>query len=125
MSEKLEIRDAAREAALREIKERIKKTKDEKKLKKEKVSAKQQKTQGKGNIPKGSANFVTRPVELAEARGSGIVSRRLTRHAESENFEMKIPNNKVVKQLKICKLELEFVFSFVYYYKLGGGGGKR
>ncbi|KAK8562015.1 hypothetical protein V6N13_148850 [Hibiscus sabdariffa] len=50
-SEKPEVR----EAALREIKERIKKTKDEKKAKKAEVAAKQQKTQGKGNIPKGSA----------------------------------------------------------------------
>ena len=39
----------------REIKERIKKTKDEKKAKKAEVTAKQQKTQGKGNISKGSA----------------------------------------------------------------------
>ncbi|GMH10218.1 hypothetical protein Nepgr_012059 [Nepenthes gracilis] len=51
-SEKPEVRDAAREAALREIKERIKKTKDEKKAKKGEI-AKTQKTQGKGNIPKG------------------------------------------------------------------------
>ncbi|KAE8681869.1 60S ribosomal protein L24 [Hibiscus syriacus] len=51
-SEKSEVRDAAREAALREIKERIKKTKDEKKAE---VVAKQQKTQGKGNVPKGGA----------------------------------------------------------------------
>ncbi|KAL4310106.1 hypothetical protein GQ457_01G016060 [Hibiscus cannabinus] len=54
-SEKPEVRDAAREAALREIKERIKKTKDEKKAKKAEVVAKQQKTQGKGSIPKGGA----------------------------------------------------------------------
>ncbi|KAE8690053.1 60S ribosomal protein L24 [Hibiscus syriacus] len=54
-SEKPEVRDAAREAALREIKERIKKTKDEKKAKKAEVAAKQQKTQGKSNIPKGGA----------------------------------------------------------------------
>ncbi|KAL4333906.1 hypothetical protein GQ457_07G045020 [Hibiscus cannabinus] len=60
-------------------------------------------------------NCVTRPVELmgnaeeiakaeqlindvlaeAEAGGSGIVSRRLTGHAGSEHFEMKIQNNKV------------------------------
>ncbi|KAF5473629.1 hypothetical protein F2P56_010229 [Juglans regia] len=53
--EKPEVRDAAREAALREIKERIKKTKDEKKAKKAEVTAKSQKTQGKGNIPKGAA----------------------------------------------------------------------
>uniref|UniRef100_A0A0D9V734 RanBP2-type domain-containing protein n=1 Tax=Leersia perrieri TaxID=77586 RepID=A0A0D9V734_9ORYZ len=46
-SEKPEVRDAAREAALREIKERIKKTKDEKKAKKAEV-AKSQKTQTKG-----------------------------------------------------------------------------
>uniref|UniRef100_A0A0D3EVF3 RanBP2-type domain-containing protein n=1 Tax=Oryza barthii TaxID=65489 RepID=A0A0D3EVF3_9ORYZ len=46
-SEKPEVRDAAREAALREIKERIKKTKDEKKAKKAEV-AKSQKTQSKG-----------------------------------------------------------------------------
>lgn len=37
----------------REIKERIKKTKDDKKAKKAEVSSKQQK--GKGNIPKGGA----------------------------------------------------------------------
>ncbi|KAK8957642.1 60S ribosomal protein L24-1 [Platanthera zijinensis] len=51
-AEKPEVRDAAREAALREIKERIKKTKDEKKAKKAEVLAKTQKTQGKGNIAK-------------------------------------------------------------------------
>lgn len=38
-----------------EIKERIKKTKDEKKAKKAEVMAKQQKTQSKGGIPKGHA----------------------------------------------------------------------
>ncbi|KAJ4702509.1 60S ribosomal protein L24 [Melia azedarach] len=54
-AEKPEVRDAAREAALREIKERIKKTKDEKKAKKAEVTAKTQKTQGKGNVPKGAA----------------------------------------------------------------------
>ncbi|KAL5734788.1 hypothetical protein ACOSP7_032649 [Xanthoceras sorbifolium] len=54
-AEKPEVRDAAREAALREIKERIKKTKDEKKAKKADVTAKSQKTQGKGNVPKGGA----------------------------------------------------------------------
>ncbi|KAK1557546.1 hypothetical protein Q3G72_026735 [Acer saccharum] len=53
-AEKPEVRDAAREAALREIKERIKKTKDEKKAKKAEVTAKSQKT-GKGNVPKGAA----------------------------------------------------------------------
>ena len=53
-TEKPEVRDAAREAALREIKERIKKTKDEKKAKKAEVT-KSQKTQGKGSIPKGGA----------------------------------------------------------------------
>lgn len=46
-SEKPEVRDAAREAALREIKERIKKTKDEKKAKKAEV-VKSQKATGKG-----------------------------------------------------------------------------
>ncbi|CAH9099432.1 unnamed protein product [Cuscuta europaea] len=46
-AEKPEVRDAAREAALREIKERIKKTKDEKKAKKAEVMAKSQKA-GKG-----------------------------------------------------------------------------
>ncbi|KAM7531251.1 hypothetical protein LguiB_034661 [Lonicera macranthoides] len=51
-TEKTEVRDAAREAALREIKERIKKTKDEKKAKKAEVTAKSQKT-SKGNMPKG------------------------------------------------------------------------
>nr|GMD82383.1 60S ribosomal protein L24-like [Ipomoea batatas]GME08582.1 60S ribosomal protein L24-like [Ipomoea batatas] len=53
-SEKPEVRDAAREAALREIKERIKKTKDEKKAKKAEVMAKA-KTATKGNMPKGPA----------------------------------------------------------------------
>ncbi|GAA0149060.1 ribosomal protein [Lithospermum erythrorhizon] len=53
-AEKPEVRDAAREAALREIKERIKKTKDEKKAKKAEVSAKSQKA-GRGSIPKGGA----------------------------------------------------------------------
>ncbi|KAK3124840.1 hypothetical protein QOZ80_7BG0594410 [Eleusine coracana subsp. coracana] len=51
-TEKPEVRDAAREAALREIKERIKKTKDEKKAKKAEM-AKSQKAAGKGgNAPK-------------------------------------------------------------------------
>ncbi|KAE9451621.1 hypothetical protein RHMOL_Rhmol09G0256300 [Rhododendron molle] len=54
-TEKPEVRDAAREAALREIKERIKKTKDEKKAKKAEVTAKTQKAQGKGNMSKGAA----------------------------------------------------------------------
>ncbi|GKV05003.1 hypothetical protein SLEP1_g17067 [Rubroshorea leprosula] len=53
-TEKPEVRDAAREAALRELKERIKKTKDEKKAKKAEVMAKQQKTQGKGSMNKGA-----------------------------------------------------------------------
>ncbi|KAL4651278.1 hypothetical protein ACB092_01G147900 [Castanea dentata] len=39
-TKKPKVRDAAREVALREIKERIKKTKDEKKAKKAKVTAK-------------------------------------------------------------------------------------
>ncbi|GKV34244.1 hypothetical protein SLEP1_g42634 [Rubroshorea leprosula] len=55
-TEKPEVRDAAREAALREIKERIKKTKDEKKAKKAETMAKTQKTQGKGNVSKGAAS---------------------------------------------------------------------
>ncbi|XP_057460163.1 60S ribosomal protein L24 [Actinidia eriantha] len=54
-TEKPEVRDAAREAALREIKERIKKTKDEKKAKKAEVMAKVQKAGGKGNVSKGAA----------------------------------------------------------------------
>ncbi|KAF9683868.1 hypothetical protein SADUNF_Sadunf04G0058700 [Salix dunnii] len=53
-AEKPEVRDAAREAALREIKERIKKTKDEKKAKKAEVMAKAQKS-SKGSMPKGAA----------------------------------------------------------------------
>ncbi|KAJ6971247.1 60S ribosomal protein L24-like, partial [Populus alba x Populus x berolinensis] len=53
-TEKPEVRDAAREAALREIKERIKKTKDEKKAKKAEVTAKAQKS-SKGSLPKGAA----------------------------------------------------------------------
>ncbi|KAH7513988.1 hypothetical protein FEM48_Zijuj11G0041000 [Ziziphus jujuba var. spinosa] len=53
-SEKPEVRDAAREAALREIKERIKKTKDEKKAKKAEL-AKAQKSQTKGNVTKVAA----------------------------------------------------------------------
>ncbi|XP_059428071.1 large ribosomal subunit protein eL24-like [Corylus avellana] len=53
-AEKPEVRDAAREAALREIKERIKKTKDEKKAKKAEVMSKSQKSQVKGSIPKGA-----------------------------------------------------------------------
>ncbi|ONM06845.1 60S ribosomal protein L24-2 [Zea mays] len=52
-AEKPEVRDAAREAALREIKERIKKTKDEKKAKKAEVT-KSQKAQTKGAVQKGS-----------------------------------------------------------------------
>ncbi|XP_016515470.2 large ribosomal subunit protein eL24 isoform X1 [Nicotiana tabacum] len=54
-TERPEVRDAAREAALREIKERIKKTKDEKKAKKAEVMAKSQKGGGKGNVSKGAA----------------------------------------------------------------------
>lgn len=38
-----------------EIKERIKKTKDEKKAKKAELTAKTQKTSNKGNVPKGAA----------------------------------------------------------------------
>ncbi|PHT36811.1 60S ribosomal protein L24 [Capsicum baccatum] len=53
-TERPEVRDAAREAALREIKERIKKTKDEKKAKKAEVQAKTQKA-GKVNISKGGS----------------------------------------------------------------------
>ncbi|XP_010515785.1 PREDICTED: 60S ribosomal protein L24-2 [Camelina sativa] len=52
-AEKPEVRDAAREAALREIKERIKKTKDEKKAKKVEFASKQQKV--KANFPKAAA----------------------------------------------------------------------
>ncbi|CAN6807615.1 unnamed protein product [Brassica oleracea var. botrytis] len=52
-AEKPEVRDAAREAALRDIKERIKKTKDEKMAKKAEFASKQQKI--KGNIPKAAA----------------------------------------------------------------------
>ncbi|KAF2606315.1 hypothetical protein F2Q68_00044836 [Brassica cretica] len=52
-AEKPEVRDAAREAALRDIKERIKKTKDEKKAKKAEFASKQQKIQAK--IPKAAA----------------------------------------------------------------------
>ncbi|KAL2238186.1 UNVERIFIED_CONTAM: 60S ribosomal protein L24-2 [Sesamum indicum] len=55
-AEKPEVRDAAREAALREIKERIKKTKDEKKAKKAETMSKQKTSKGsqpKGAMPKG------------------------------------------------------------------------
>uniref|UniRef100_A0A2P2JQG5 Large ribosomal subunit protein eL24 n=1 Tax=Rhizophora mucronata TaxID=61149 RepID=A0A2P2JQG5_RHIMU len=55
-AEKPEVRDAAREAALREIKERIKKTKDEKKAKKTEVAAKAQKTQAKSYASKGAVS---------------------------------------------------------------------
>ncbi|KAF3320640.1 60S ribosomal protein L24 [Carex littledalei] len=51
-AEKPEVRDAAREAALREIKERIKKTKDEKKVKKQEMLAKSSKGTAKGAAPK-------------------------------------------------------------------------
>ncbi|KAF8101624.1 hypothetical protein N665_0203s0036 [Sinapis alba] len=54
-AEKPEVRDAAREAALRDLKERIKKTKDEKKAKKAEFASKQQKSQVKENIPKSAA----------------------------------------------------------------------
>ncbi|KAH9726410.1 60S ribosomal protein L24-1 [Citrus sinensis] len=54
-TEKPEVRDAAREAALREIKERIKKTKDEKKAKKAETMSKSQKSQVKSSVPKGAA----------------------------------------------------------------------
>ncbi|KAE8819168.1 Zinc finger protein VAR3, chloroplastic [Hordeum vulgare] len=53
-AEKPEVRDAAREAALREIKERIKKTKDEKKAKKAEVTKSQKSQGGKGAVQKGS-----------------------------------------------------------------------
>ncbi|KAF3573835.1 hypothetical protein F2Q69_00061716 [Brassica cretica] len=52
-AEKPEVRDAAREAALRDIKERIKKTKNEKKAKKAEFASKQQKIQAK--IPEAAA----------------------------------------------------------------------
>ncbi|KAM1489850.1 hypothetical protein ACFXTO_033053 [Malus domestica] len=52
ITEKPEVHGAAREAALRQIKERIKKTEDEKNAKKAEVP-KSQKTQGQGNISKG------------------------------------------------------------------------
>ncbi|CAD5167937.1 unnamed protein product [Musa acuminata subsp. malaccensis] len=52
-SEKPEVCDAAREAALREIKEQVKKTKDEKKAKKAELIARSQKsTQTKGSMAK-------------------------------------------------------------------------
>eukprot|EP00252_Welwitschia_mirabilis_P025521 TRINITY_DN7_c0_g1_i2.p1 TRINITY_DN7_c0_g1~~TRINITY_DN7_c0_g1_i2.p1 ORF type:complete len:165 (-),score=31.14 TRINITY_DN7_c0_g1_i2:197-691(-) len=51
-SEKSEVRAAAREAALKEIKERIKKTKDEKKAKKAEIMSKSQKQATKGNVPR-------------------------------------------------------------------------
>ncbi|KAJ1423449.1 K-like proteiny domain [Sesbania bispinosa] len=54
----------------------------------------------------------------AEAGGSGIVARRLTGQAGSDEFVMKIPNNKVGliigkggETIKICKLQLEHEFS--------------
>jgi len=50
--EKTEVRAAAREAALREIKERIKKTKDEKRAKKAEAISKQTKSSGKSAAPK-------------------------------------------------------------------------
>lgn len=37
----------------------------------------------------------------AEAGGSGIVSRRLTGQAGSEQFVMKVPNNKVYRKFYI------------------------
>ncbi|KAF9593714.1 hypothetical protein IFM89_024718, partial [Coptis chinensis] len=52
-TEKPEVPDATCEAALHEIKEMIKKTKDEKKAKKAEVMTKSQKTQSK--VPKGGA----------------------------------------------------------------------
>ncbi|GBG78134.1 hypothetical protein CBR_g26170 [Chara braunii] len=56
-TEKAEVREAAREAALREVKERIKKTKEEKKAKKVEAQAKASKsamkTTGKAPQPKG------------------------------------------------------------------------
>ncbi|KAJ6851114.1 60S ribosomal protein L24 [Iris pallida] len=63
-TEKAEVRDAAREAALREIKERIKKTKDEKKAKKAEVTAKTQKTQSK--VTKGRQEEKALSLEEAE-----------------------------------------------------------
>ncbi|RZC67576.1 hypothetical protein C5167_011268 [Papaver somniferum] len=55
-AEKPKVGDAAREAALHEVKKRVKKSKDEKKAKKAEVMSKTQKTQGKvakGAQPKG------------------------------------------------------------------------
>ncbi|PHT67886.1 60S ribosomal protein L24 [Capsicum annuum] len=49
---KIAERPEVRDAALREIKERIKKTKDEKKTKKAEVMVKSQKAGGKGNLQK-------------------------------------------------------------------------
>ncbi|CAA3001298.1 60S ribosomal L24-like [Olea europaea subsp. europaea] len=51
-AEKPEVRDAAREAALREIKERNKKSNDEKKAKKAELISKTKTS--KGNVPKGA-----------------------------------------------------------------------
>ncbi|KAM3203165.1 60S ribosomal protein L24 [Capsicum annuum] len=52
IQKKIAERPEVRDAALREIKERIKKTKDEKKTKKAEVMVKSQKAGGKGNLQK-------------------------------------------------------------------------
>ncbi|KAJ7530075.1 hypothetical protein O6H91_15G078000 [Diphasiastrum complanatum] len=54
-AEKTEVRAAAREAALREIKERIKKTKDDKKAKKAEAVSKTTKQLGKSAAPRAAA----------------------------------------------------------------------
>ncbi|KAL2643927.1 hypothetical protein R1flu_011514 [Riccia fluitans] len=58
-TEKTEVRAAAREAALREIKERIKKTKDEKKAKKIEATQKVTKGGGKPAAPRAAASKKT------------------------------------------------------------------
>ncbi|KAJ6415240.1 hypothetical protein OIU84_004098 [Salix udensis] len=73
-AEKPEVRDAAREAALREIKERIKKTKDEKKAKKAELMAKTQKTQTKGAGPKGIRYVLKDAKWMADYHHSFVVS---------------------------------------------------
>ncbi|CAH1429302.1 unnamed protein product [Lactuca virosa] len=99
-SEKPEVRDAAREAALREIKERIKKTKDEKKAKKAEVVSKQ-KTQSKGgSAPKGEDANLPRGWQKKELAREGSLG---TCRTLNDGSCMKISNEEVMMTLRMMR----------------------
>ena len=49
----------------------------------------------------------------AETGGSGIVARRITGQAGSDNFVMRIPNNKVIKSSYFLVLITDFIWGFL------------